>query len=147
MAAIKGEVQIRLLDLCGKTCRGAASLNVDNHDGHLRHDTPAYGFAFKRDSRTTGTGDSYLSGITSTQRQRDGSNLVFALDECATVLRQLAPEDFHDVRPRGDRVSSAEAHAGCDDAKSKSLVPVHHDLFGFAPLALHKSESLNHISE
>ena len=50
------------------------------------------------------------------------------LDERAAVFRQFAPEQFHDVRPRRDRITRAETHAGGDQAVAQRLVAVHDDL-------------------
>ena len=50
------------------------------------------------------------------------------LDERAAVFRQFAAQQFHDVRPRRDRITRAEPHAGGDQAVAQRFVAVHHDL-------------------
>src|SRR5438132_1550925 len=63
-----------------------------------------------------------------TESQRHRTKLVFGLHENSVVFRQLAPEGFHDGRPRRDWISGAVAHTGGDESVCEGLIAVHRDL-------------------
>ena len=69
------------------------------------------------------------------------------MNERAAVFGQLAPQNFHNVRPGGDRVAGAETHACGNQSESQRFIASHHHLLpGFA-LALDEFKSLQHIAQ
>ena len=69
-----------------------------------------------------------MARIGETERQRDRTEFVLGLHEDAAVLRQFAPQDFHDRRPGRDRIAGAVTHASGDQSVGERLVAVHRDL-------------------
>src|SRR5207244_3325356 len=66
------------------------------------------------------------------ERERDGAELVLSLHKDAAVLWQLAPQNFHDGRPRRDRITSAITDTSRDQSVSERLVAIHRDLRALA---------------
>ena len=128
MTAEAGNVQIGLLDARRQAGGRPAALDIHHHHRHLGHHAPADRFHFEGNARTAGTRDRDAPGITRAHGHRNRSDFILALDERAAVFGQFAPEQFHHVRPRRDRVTRSKAHACGDEAVAQRLVAVHHDL-------------------
>src|ERR1051325_3359852 len=96
---------------------------------------PPAGLGFGRDARSAGTGDGHAPGETGADGHGNRGDFVLGLHEGAAVFRQFATERFHDVRPRSDRISSAETHAGGDDAERHGFIAIHDDLVTILLLA------------
>src|SRR6202011_4347891 len=63
-----------------------------------------------------------------TKRERNRAQFVFGLHKNSAVLRELAPQNFHDRRPGRDRITGAVAHTGGDQSVRDRLVAIHRDL-------------------
>ena len=147
MAAEAGDVQVRLLDVRRHAGGRPAALHIDNDERHFRHHSPAERLSLERNARTARAGHGDAPGVARADGHRDRRDLVFALDEHAAVLGQFAAEQFHDVRPRRDRVARAEAHAGGDQAIGQRLVAVHDDLMAVTLGAVGKLKGLDQPGE
>ena len=128
MPAVARDVEIRLLHIRRHARRGTAALHIHDHQRHLRHRRPAQRLGLERNARTAGASDRHASAVTRANRHRDGRDLVLRLDEAPAVLGQFAPQQLHDVAPRRDGITRAEAHARRDQSEGQRLVPVHHHL-------------------
>src|SRR5207245_11141218 len=69
-----------------------------------------------------------MSRIPEPEREGRRTRLILSLDENSAVFRHLAPEGFHDGRPRRDWISGAVAHTGGDQSVCEGLIAVHRDL-------------------
>jgi hypothetical protein len=89
---------------------------------------PADGLRLQRNPRTARTRHRHAPGVARTQRHRDRGDFVLGLHKRPAVFRQLAPEQLHDVAPRRDRVTRAEAHTRRDEPVGQRFVAAHHHL-------------------
>src|SRR5437588_7650827 len=142
MATEAGNVEIRLLDARRHSGRGPATLNITNYQRHLRHNCPAERLGLERDPRTARAGYRNFAGITRADGHRDRSDFIFALHEGPAVLRKLATQNLHYVRPRRNGITRAETHASRDDAVGQRLIAIHDDLLAAFALAINEFESL-----
>ena len=124
--------QIALLDVGRQAGARSAALHVDNDERHLRHRRPADRFGLERDAGTGAAGDGEISRERKAERDRDRAEFVLGLHEDAAVFRQFAPQNFHDGRPRRDRITGAVTHAGGDQSVGERLVAIHRDLRAIA---------------
>jgi hypothetical protein len=138
VAAEAGDVQVGLLDIRRHARGRTTALHVNDHERHFRHDRPAERFGLQRDPRTAGAGDRHAAGVAAADGHRDRRDFVLALHERAAVFRQLAPQQFHDVGPRRNRITRAEPDSGGDQTVGDGLVAIHHDLLAVPALAINK---------
>ena len=78
--------------------------------------------AARRRGSVGGGGAGRRGGSADHDRAADRGDLVFGLNERSAILRQFAPEQFHDVAPGRDRITRAKAHAGRDRPRPRSDV-------------------------
>src|SRR5947208_15880730 len=109
MASENRLMQSVLFNIGWQTSARAAALNFANDERHFGHRCPADRFALERNSGTGASGHGEISGIRETKRERNRAQLVFGLDKNSSVFRQLAPQRFHDRRPRRDRVTDRKS--------------------------------------
>ncbi len=129
-------MQIALLDVGRQTGARPAALNITNDERHFRHRRPADRFRFQRNARPGAAGDGEISGKGKTEGQGYRAELVLGLNEYAAVFRQLGSQNFHDRRPRRDRITSAVTHAGGDQSVSECAVAIHRNLVARSRLFL-----------
>ena len=65
-----------------------------------------------------------MASIGEAERHGNGGQLIFALNEHSSILRQFDPELFHDRRPRGDGVARAVTNPGGDEAQGHGGVAI-----------------------
>ena len=147
VSAETGQVKVGLFDARRHAGGRTAPLHVNQHQWQLGHHRVAQGFGFQRNARTAGTGHRHAPRVARAQGHRNGGNLVLTLNKSAAVLGQLAPQQFHDVRPGCDRVAGAETNAGRDESVSERFVAVHHHLLAGPFLAFDKLECLEKVFE
>ena len=145
MSAEAGDVQVGLLDVCRQTCGRAATLDVHHHQRHLSHHRPADRLRLQRDAGATRAGHRHATAVAGTDRHRDRSDLVLALDERSAVLRQLAAKQFHDVGPGRDRVPGTKPDTGRDQAVADRFIAGHHHLVRAINLAAGKFEKVGDV--
>ena len=128
MAAVDGLVQIALLDVGRQTGARAAALHIIIMSGISAMDAQPIASVL---SEMPGPALPVTARYPEKEKpsaMRDGAELVFGLHEHAAVFRQLAPQDFHDRRPRRDRITGAVTHAGGDESVGQRGVAIHGDL-------------------
>jgi len=127
MAAEDGDVQVALLDAGRHPRARAAALHVDDDDWHFRHAGPAERLGLERDARTARTRDGDAPAVAGANGHRDGGDFILGLHERTSIFGQFAPEQFHDVAPRRDRVAGSEAHAGGEQPIGERFIAAHDD--------------------
>src|ERR1043166_7068083 len=121
-------MQITLLDVGRQTRARAAALNVANDQRDLSHRRPANRFGLERNARARASSYGEITRKGTTKGDRNRSQLILGLNKNAPVLRQLAPQHFHDGRPWRDGITGAVTDACGDESTSQRRVAVHRDL-------------------
>jgi hypothetical protein len=129
-----GNFEITLLDAGGQTRARAATLDIDDDNRHFSHHGPAKRFGLQRKTGTGSSGQRKVARVGSAAGHGDGREFILGLHKNTAVFRQFRAQDFHDARPRRNRVARAEANASRDRAVRDGLVAIHDDLLGVTRL-------------
>ena len=69
------------------------------------------------------------------------------MHERPAVLWQFPAQQFHNVRPRRDRVTSAKSNSGCNKAIAQRLVAIHYHLLAGFFLTFQELKRLNDLPQ